>query len=318
MKKDKIPFVAIVGPTASGKTALSIALAQKIDAEIISADSMQIYKGMDIATAKPTESEMQGIVHHLIGFVDIDQKFSVAQYLCCARECIHDIFARSKNIIVAGGTGLYISSLVDNVQFEQEAENELRIKLLDEAKRFGGAYMLKMLSQVDPEYAQRLHQNDITRIIRGIEINQLFGHTMQEHKRISRQKESPYNVCMIGIAYRDRQKLYDRIDLRVEQMIENGLVTEAQHFFGRFESSKTAVQAIGYKELFPFIEGKMSLDEAVENLKRATRNYAKRQLTWFRKDERIHWLYADELSKQELIREAFSVCQSFYSNGGKS
>ncbi len=315
MKKDKIPFVAVVGPTASGKTALSIALAKDFNAEVVSADSMQIYKGMDIATAKPTEEEMQDIAHHLIGFVDISQKFSVAQYLSCARNCINDIHSRGKKIIVAGGTGLYVSSLVDNIQFEDEKENQLRAELAHNAQLYGGAYMLEQLKMLDPEYANELHENDVTRIIRGIEINKLFGHTMREHKRISRQTQSPYNVCMLGIAFRDRQKLYDRIDARVEIMLQNGLEAEARHFFGKFDSSKTAVQAIGYKELFPYLEGRMSLDEAVDNLKRATRNYAKRQLTWFRKDERIHWLYADEMDKNELIQEAKSICDLFYSNG---
>ncbi len=318
MKKDKIPFVAVVGPTASGKTSLSIALAKLYDAEIISADSMQIYKGMDIATAKPTKEEMQGIEHHLIDFVDISRKFSVADYLSCARKCISDIHSRKKNIIVVGGTGLYINSLVDNIQFEDEAENELRTELISDAEKFGGAYMLSELKKLDPEYAELLHENDITRIIRGIEINRLFGHTMNEHKRISRECESPYDVCMLGINYRDRQKLYDRIDKRVEIMLESGLEEEAKFFFDKFDSSKTAVQAIGYKELFPYLEGKISLDEAAENLKRATRNYAKRQLTWFRKDERIHWIYADEMDKNEMIFFAKKVCDLFYSNSEKS
>ncbi|MEE1279622.1 MAG: tRNA (adenosine(37)-N6)-dimethylallyltransferase MiaA [Oscillospiraceae bacterium] len=315
MKKDKIPFVAVVGPTASGKTALSIALAKVFDAEVVSADSMQIYKGMDIATAKPTTDEMQNIAHHLIGFVDISQKFSVAQYLSCARNCINDIYSRGKKIIVTGGTGLYVSSLVDNIQFEDEAENQLRAELTHKAEEHGGAYMLEQLKILDPEYANELHENDITRIIRGIEINRLFGHTMSEHKRISRLAQSPYDVCMLGIAFRDRQKLYNRIDKRVEIMLQNGLEAEARHFFGKFDSNKTAVQAIGYKELFPYLEGRMSLDEAADNLKRATRNYAKRQLTWFRKDERIHWLHADEMDKNEIIQEANSICDLFYSNG---
>lgn len=318
MEKQKIPFVAVVGPTASGKTALSIALSKHLDAEVISADSMQIYKGMDIATAKPTEDEKENIPHHLIGFVDIDKKFSVAQYLSCARSCIDDIHSRGKKIVVAGGTGLYISSLVDNIQFNKEDNNAARVRLTKEAEEFGTEFMHEKLKELDPEYAAKLHQNDITRIIRGIEINLLFGHTMSEHLRLSREIESPYNVCMIGINYRERQKLYNRIDKRVEIMLENGLIDECKSFFGKFDADKTAVQAIGYKELFPYLEGKISLYDAVDNLKKATRNYAKRQLTWFRKDERIHWLYADELSKDELIDNAISICNSFYLNAGKS
>lgn len=314
MKKDKIPFIAVVGPTASGKTSLSIALASLYGAEIISADSMQIYKGMDIATAKPSKDEMQGIPHHLIDFVDISSKYSVAQYLSNARRCISDIHSRGKKIIVVGGTGLYINSLIDNIQFDVEAENELRTELISEADKFGGAHMLSELNKLDPEYAASLHENDITRIIRGIEINRLFGHTMNEHKRLSRECESPYDVCMLGINFRDRQKLYDRIDRRVEIMLESGLEEEAKFFFDKLDNSKTAVQAIGYKELFPYLEGEISLDEAVENLKKATRNYAKRQLTWFRKDTRIHWIYADEMDEKEIISQAKSVCDLFYSN----
>ena len=174
--------------------------------------------------------------------------------------------------------------------------------------------MHQKLKSLDPEYAQKLHENDLTRIIRGIEINLLFGHTMREHLKLSRDVESPYEACLLGINYRDRQKLYDRIDKRVELMLENGLLEECKSFFGKFDVDKTAVQAIGYKEMFPYLEGKLSLDEAVDNLKKATRNYAKRQLTWFRKDERIHWLYADELSSQELFEKSISICSSFYLN----
>ncbi len=318
MKKQKIPFVAVVGPTASGKTALSIALSKALDAEVISSDSMQIYKGMDIATAKPTEEEKEGIPHHLIGFVDIDKKFSVAQYLACARDCIDDIYSRGKKIVVAGGTGLYINSLVDNIQFDKEDDNNIRAQLTKEAEEFGAEFMHNKLRELDPEYAAKLHENDLTRIIRGIEINLLFEHTMSEHLKLSREIKSPYSACIIGINYRDRQKLYDRIDKRVDIMLENGLLDECKNFFGKFDADKTAVQAIGYKELFPYLEGIISLDEAVNNLKKATRNYAKRQLTWFRKDERIHWLYADELSKDELIDNAISICNSFYLNDRKS
>ena len=314
MKKHKIPLVAVVGPTASGKTSLSIALSKYLDAEIISADSMQIYKGMDIATAKPTEEEKEGIPHHLIGFVDINDKFSVAQYLTEARCCIDKIYNRNKKILVVGGTGLYVNSLVDNIQFDKENNNDIRAALIKESDEFGSAHMHQKLKSLDPEYAQKLHENDLTRIIRGIEINLLFGHTMREHLKLSRDVESPYEACLLGINYRDRQKLYDRIDKRVELMLENGLLEECKSFFGKFDVDKTAVQAIGYKEMFPYLEGKLSLDEAVDNLKKATRNYAKRQLTWFRKDERIHWLYADELSSQELFEKSISICSSFYLN----
>lgn len=306
----KIPLVAIVGPTASGKTALSINLAKKINGEIVSADSMQIYKEMDIATAKPTKDEMQGVKHHLIDFVETDHKFSVAEYIKCAQNVISDIDSRGKRAILVGGTGLYYSSLIDNISFEEEKSNaDIREKLIEESKQYGGEFMLEKLAKLDPDYANKLHSKDITRIIRGIEINILFGHTMCEHKELSRKNPSPYNPLCVGITYRDRQKLYDRIDKRVDIMVENGLVDEAQYFYKKLDSEKTAVQAIGYKELFPYLEGKITLDEAIDNLKKATRNYAKRQLTWFRKDERINWFFADEISALEMCNEVCLLCE---------
>ncbi|MBQ7800416.1 MAG: tRNA (adenosine(37)-N6)-dimethylallyltransferase MiaA, partial [Oscillospiraceae bacterium] len=209
MEDKKIPIIVIVGPTASGKTALSISLAKKYNAEIVSADSMQVYKGMDIATAKPSDEEKQGIKHHLIDCVDIDRKFSVAEYLQDARKAIDDIHSRNKKVIVAGGTGLYVNSLVDNIQFEAEEQNELRTSLNQELSKLGGAFMLERLRVLDPEYAQTLHENDHGRIIRGIEINTLFNHSVKEHKKLSRAQDSPYNAIMLGITYRDRQKLYN-------------------------------------------------------------------------------------------------------------
>ncbi len=312
MKNKKIPLIVVVGPTASGKTSLSIALAKCFDAEIVSADSMQIYKSMDIATAKPTTEEMQGIPHHLIDFLDVSEKFSVAQYLDIARKTIEEINSRGKKVIIVGGTGLYINSLVDNILFDNENQDNLREELLKEAEINGGEYMLEKLRALDPEYAEKLHPQNINRIVRGIEINQKFGHTMREHIEISQKELSPYDVCLIGINYKDRQKLYDRIDMRVDMMLEMGLVEETKFFFDKLDQNKTAVQAIGYKEIFPYIRGDISLDEAVSNLKKATRNYAKRQLTWFRRDERINWLFADEITKDQLVDNAIDICDKFY------
>lgn len=307
----KIPLIVIVGPTASGKTALSINLAKKYNAEIISADSMQVYKGMDIATAKPTEHEMDGVVHHLIDFADINHRFSVAEYLMLAKKTIKEIYSRGKNIVIVGGTGLYINSLIDNIEFEEEKENNLRQELMLEAERMGGNYMLDKLRSLDPDYAEKLFPNDVGRIIRGIEINLLFGHSMGEHKKLSKANNSPYNSLIIGIAYRDREKLYDRINKRVDVMLEIGLLREAEEFFHKLRKQDTAVQAIGYKELFPYLNGAISLDEAIENLKKATRNYAKRQITWFKKDKRINWLYADEQTGEQLVSNAQKLCDEF-------
>lgn len=298
---NKIPIIVIAGPTASGKTAVSIRLAKELDGEIVSADSMQIYKGLDIATAKPTKEEMQGIPHHLMSFVDNSEKFSVAQYLEKAREVISDIHQRGKMPIVVGGTGLYISSLVDNIIFDEISSNgEVRARLTKEAEEIGNEAMLRRLMEIDEETAKTLHPNNLTRIIRALEAYELSGLTMSELKRRSREEESPYNACMIGLNFRDRQKLYDRINLRVDKMAKEGMVEEAFEFY-KNERGNTVCQAIGYKELIPYFEGKATLQECLETLKRETRRYAKRQLTWFRRDERIHWIYLDETIGEKNI-----------------
>ncbi len=298
---NKISIIVIAGPTASGKTAVSIRLAKELDGEIVSADSMQIYKGLDIATAKPTKEEMQGIPHHLMSFVDNSEKFSVAQYLEKAREVIADIHQRGKMPIVVGGTGLYISSLVDNIIFDDISSNgEVRARLTKEAEEIGNEAMLRRLMEIDEETAKTLHPNNLTRIIRALEAYELSGLTMSELKRRSREEESPYNACMIGLNFRDRQKLYDRINLRVDKMAKEGMVDEAFEFY-KNERGNTVCQAIGYKELIPYFEEKATLDECLETLKRETRRYAKRQLTWFRRDERIHWIYLDETVGEKNI-----------------
>lgn len=298
---NKIPIIVIAGPTASGKTAVSIRLAKELDGEIVSADSMQIYKGLDIATAKPTKEEMQGIPHHLMSFVDNSEKFSVAQYLEKAREVIADIHQRGKMPIVVGGTGLYISSLVDNIIFDDiSSDGEVRARLTKEAEEIGNEAMLQKLMEIDEETAKALHPNNLTRIIRALEAYELSGLTMSELKRRSREEESPYNACMIGLNFHDRQKLYDRINLRVDKMAKEGMVEEAFEFY-KNERGNTVCQAIGYKELIPYFEGKATLDECLETLKRETRRYAKRQLTWFRRDERIHWIYLDETVGEKNI-----------------
>ncbi len=298
---NKIPIIVIAGPTASGKTAVSIRLAKELDGEIVSADSMQIYKGLDIATAKPTKEEMQGIPHHLMSFVDNSEKFSVAQYLEKAREVIADIHQRGKMPIVVGGTGLYISSLVDNIIFDEiSSDGEVRARLTKEAEEIGNEAMLQKLMEIDEETAKTLHPNNLTRIIRALEAYELSGLTMSELKRRSREEESPYNACMIGLNFRDRQKLYDRINLRVDKMAKEGMVEEAFEFY-KNERGNTVCQAIGYKELIPYFEGKATLDECLETLKRETRRYAKRQLTWFRRDERINWIYLDETVGEKNI-----------------
>ena len=309
---NKIPVIAVVGPTASGKTSLSIEIAKRFSGQVVSADSMQIYEKMNIATAKPTEDEMQGIPHHLIGFQPIDKKFSVAEYVALANECIYKIHNAGDLPVVAGGTGLYVDSLLQNIQFSKEESNtEFREELTEMFQEKGAEYMLNWLREIDPETANRLHLNDKSRIIRALEIYNATGKTMTEQKVLSRLEETPYDVLYIGINYRDRNVLYDRINFRVDLMLENGLLEEAEEFYN-IPQDKTACQAIGYKELAPYFRGDATLNECVEKLKLETRHYAKRQLTWFRKNENINWIYPDDYENTEEMYDCvFSLVNDF-------
>lgn len=305
----KIPVLTVVGPTASGKTALSVELAKRLSGEIVSADSMQIYKGMDIASAKPTEAEKQGIPHHMMGFLSPETPYSVADYVKAARACILNIHARGSLPLLVGGTGLYVDSLLSDTQFiEADTDFSLRKSLETEFDALGGEAMLKKLSAFDPETAARLHPNNRKRIIRAFEIYKLTGKTMTEALAASREKPSPYHACMLGIQYENREILYDRINRRVDLMLENGLLEEARAFY--MGTPDTAAQAIGYKELKPYLDGILPLDTAVENLKRATRNYAKRQITWFKRNSQIHWLSADTCTPQDLLNRALEVAET--------
>lgn len=310
---EKIPVVAVVGPTASGKTALAVEIALRWRGEVISADSMQIYRGMEIATAKPTPAERKGIPHHLMDFLDPASPFSVAEYAALARETIRQVWERGSLPILAGGTGLYINAVLDNIQFaEMGSDPALRQELAEYGRIHGAAALWELLRECDPETAASLHENNQGRVIRAIEVCRLTGIPMSEHRRRSRLEPSPYQPLKLGITYRDRQKLYDRINLRVDEMMNRGLLAEAADWLGRPEVPEplTAVQAIGYKELAGYFQGLLTLEEAVENLKRETRRYAKRQLTWFRKDPEIHWFCPDEGKKWNSgeIPENIGLC----------
>ena len=291
MKSIKTVFIA--GPTASGKTALGTALAEKFGGEVVSADSMQIYKGIHIASAAPDSGEMLGVPHHMLEFLEPEQSFSVAEYVNAARGVIADINARGKLPFVVGGTGLYISSLADNTVYADELTDlDLRKELNTLFDKEGAEKMLERLSVFDPESAARLHPNNRRRIIRAFEVYKLTGHSITEQNILSKEGEKYIEPLLIGITYRDREKLYERINRRVDIMLENGLEDEARAALSR--SSGGAVQAIGHKELAEYIKGECSLKEAAESLKRQTRRYAKRQLTWFKRDKRINWIYVDE------------------------
>lgn len=301
-----ISVLCVVGPTASGKTALSVELAKRTGGEIVSADSMQIYKGMDIASAKPTKEEMCGVAHHMMGFLSPETPYSVAQYTEAAGACIREIAARNRLPMVVGGTGLYVDSLLSHTQFiEAPTDMELRAALDAEYETVGGAEMLRKLSVFDPESAERLHPNNKKRILRAFEIYRLTGQTLTAALGQSHAVPSPFRPVYIGLAFRERAVLYDRINRRVEDMLARGLLEEARAFYKG--NPETAAQAIGYKELKPFLDGVLPLHDAVENLKRATRNYAKRQITWFKRNEQIHWLYADECTPEQLLIKALEI-----------
>ncbi|MGN0606106.1 MAG: tRNA (adenosine(37)-N6)-dimethylallyltransferase MiaA [Oscillospiraceae bacterium] len=305
---EKLPVIVVAGPTASGKTALGIEIAKRVNGEIISADSMQIYKGMDIATAKPTDEEMQGIPHHLIGFVERTESFSVADYVALANEKIKDIHSRGKQPVIVGGTGLYIDSLVDNIQFAENADDEnIRKRLEKEAELYGNDYLLEKLDKIDHETASTLHANNIRRVIRAIEVFEVTGKTMAELKRESRSVDSPYRWLIFGLTAENRQYLYDRINHRTDIMVENGLVKESENVYS-VSGLKTAHQAIGFKELIPYFENQASLEECIDKIKLETRRYAKRQLTWFRKNDRIEWLAIDKFDTTDEIIENCMKC----------
>lgn len=300
-----IQVISVVGPTASGKTRLSVELAKHFNGEIISADSMQIYQGMAIATAKPTQEEMQGIPHHLIDFLPPDQTYSVALFVRDAARCIEEITARGRLPIIAGGTGLYVDSLLNHVQFSEEQRDEayaaqLRAELLQN----GVEPLLQRLWEVDAASARRLSaEKNPKRIIRALEFYHTTGTTITEQLAQSRQTPSPYRAVKLGLNFKDREKLYDRINRRVDQMLAQGLIEEAQRVLAS-PLSCTSVMAIGYKELMPYFQNEATLEECIEKLKRETRRYAKRQLTWFRRDKEIHWLYADEYDSFEELYAA--------------
>ncbi len=311
----KTKVIAVVGPTASGKTELAVTLAEQLGGEVVSADSMQIYKYMDIATAKPTAEEMRGIPHHLVDFVEPDDRFSVARYVELAHAAIADISGRGRVPVIAGGTGLYVDSLVQNISFSpQESDDELRRELNALAAEKGGEYMLAMLREIDPQTAARLHPNNVGRIIRAIELYRATGVTMSEQLERSRGRQI-YEPLFIGLDFRDRSRLYERINLRVDRMLEDGLLDELKALERR-GFSDTACQAIGYKELSGWQRGEMSFDEAVEELKRSTRRYAKRQLTWFRRNPATHWFYREDYeNSQQLSRAVCALAGKFLSSG---
>lgn len=306
---DKI--IVVCGPTASGKTALAVELAKRYDGEVISADSMQIYTNMDIASAKATPEEQQGIPHHLLGFLEPNESFSVADYVKLCDECVRDIFGRGKTPIICGGTGLYISSFVDNLTFDDsEQDFAYREELRKFAEENGNAALLEKLREIDPETAASLHENNVGRIIRALEVYKTTGHTISQAKAMSRQNPSPYEFIMLTIDFEDREQLKERINKRVDMMLENGLEAEARNCFVQSDRP-TAAQAIGCKELYPYFRGERTLEDCVEELKLRTRQYAKRQMTWFRRDQRIkHIKFGKNDDLNSIVEKAVKIIES--------
>lgn len=308
---NRIPVVAVVGPTASGKSDLAVEICLRFNGEAVSADSMQIYKGLDISTAKPTEEEKRGVPHHMMDFLDNTESFSVAEYQKMAGEYIRDIHSRGKLPVIVGGTGLYIDTLLNNIQLKEDSFDEaLREKLLERVEKEGIENLLDELRGIDPEYAEKMHPNNVKRIVRALEVWYSSGITMTQQIEDS-HAESPYDVCFIGLDAEDRDFLYDRINRRVGIMLENGLEAEAKDYLSQ-ENTATSSQAIGCKELKPYFDGEITLTEAADNLRQATRRYAKRQLTWFRRNKEINWIMIDKFdSKSEMQNAAFEIIKKW-------
>ena len=306
-------IICIAGPTASGKTALAVELAKELNGEVVSCDSMQVYKRMDIGTAKPTKEEMQGIVHHMIDVAEPDEDFSVSRYCAMASPIVDDILARGKTAIIAGGTGLYMDSLIRGNDFAPFPATGVREKLETQADEIGMEAMLARLREIDPESAARLHLSDRKRIIRALEVYLETGETITEHNRKTQAIPPKYTPLWLGLDFSDRAELYRRIDLRVDLMLEMGLIAEIQGLLASGIPAKaTSMQAIGYKEFVAALNGEETIAQAAEEVKKSSRHYAKRQLTWFRRNQAMHWLIRQEnQGAEEILTAARQIIYDF-------
>lgn len=310
------PYPVIAGPTASGKTALAIAVAHRLGGEVVSADSMQIYDTVSIGTARPDIDEMDGIPHHLMGFLPLSARYSVASYLEDAHRAFADIYRRDRVPVMCGGTGLYIQSFIENRQlFDEQPHTNLRKQYIALAEAEGNQVLMDRLRSVDPDSAARLHINDRNRIIRALEVYVTTGMTITEQTARSLAVPSAYTPCLFVLDFHDREVLYDRINRRVDRMLELGLLEEARRVL-ESDPDATVTQAIGYKEFLPYFEGTVSLDEAADRLRRQTRRYAKRQLSWFRRMNGATTLWVDDYESPEaLVEHAVQTYSSFVKGG---
>ena len=308
--EERKKILVICGPTASGKTGLSLVLAQKFNGEIISADSMQVYKNLDIGTAKATAEEQSAAPHHLVDFLSPDQPYNVEIFTRLAKEKIDEICSRGKLPMLVGGTGLYIESLVNGITFtEQNSDKSVKIQLEKQLEENGKEWMHQQLVQIDPDYAATVHPNNAVRVMRALEIYHTTGVTMSQQIAMSKPKEKPYDVLFLATGFEDRAKLYENIDKRVDIMVDLGVLQEAEYVYKNKDSFVNSAAAIGYKEFFPYFEGEQSLEECVETLKKSSRHYAKRQLTWFNRMKDINWLFVD--GEENYKEKAISLTEEF-------
>ncbi|MFQ9013982.1 MAG: tRNA (adenosine(37)-N6)-dimethylallyltransferase MiaA [Lacrimispora saccharolytica] len=306
----KKPLIVLTGPTAAGKTELSIALAKKLNGAIISADSMQVYKYMNIGSAKIRPEEMQGVRHYLVDVLDPREEFHVARFQQMAKEALEEIYRNGQLPIVVGGTGFYIQALLKDIDFDESSgELPCRKELEETARREGGAVLYERLKQVDPESAEAIHPNNVKRVIRALEFYQETGQPISLHNKEQKEKQPPYTYAYF-VLNDDRARLYERIDRRVDRMVEQGLVEEVRWLKEHgYDRSLVSMQGLGYKELFPYLDGTCSLEEAVEIIKRDTRHFAKRQITWFKREPDVIWLNQQEFGydKQKILKRMLEL-----------
>ena len=310
-QQEKKPLIILTGPTAAGKTSLSIELAKSIGGEIISADSMQVYKKMDIGTAKIRPEEMQGVPHYLIDELDPSEEFNVVSFVEKSKEAMKKIYAAGHIPIVVGGTGFYIQALLYDIDFSQHEEKESYRKELEQlAIEKGKEYLYEILKKKDPEYAQLVHFNNVKKVIRALEYYKETGQKLSEHNKEQRQKESPYNFAYF-VLYHDRDILYDRINQRVDSMMEQGLLFEVKKLVEEgYTKNLVSMQGLGYKEFFDYFDGRMTLEDTVDKIKKDTRHFAKRQLTWFRREKEVIWLNKKEYEQEkDLLDSVLNIIQ---------
>src|SRR6056297_3175767 len=313
-KKDNLryPLFVILGPTAVGKTELSLKLAEILNAEIISADSMQIYKEMNIGTAKISKKIREKIPHHMIDIIEPNKNFSVADYQEYIDNLIPEIINKGKVPLMVGGTGLYINAVVDGFMLpDMEPNHDLRKDLRQKANKYGNEYVHDILKEIDPPLAKKLHPNDLRRVIRGIEIYEITGKTKSYYKAKQENKKERYKTIKIGLK-RDREELYQRINERVEKMVEKGLIEEVKYLKNKYNLSKTAVQALGYKEIIAYLNDEYDIEEAKRIIKRDSRHYAKKQLSFFKRDEKINWFDLSNVKQTKILKKTFTLVNKKY------